>query len=100
MGRGGGRESYWLQCWGSFVPRREWTDGTSTCAMHRKGAGLEIGLQVSLERTLTPVTGSDSTAPFASEAPGQLEEPVSRSPQEASCTEQKLHRDLSRKRHI
>lgn len=50
----------------------EGTDGTSTCAMHRKAAGLEIGLQVSLERTLTPVTGSDSVALFASGAPGQL----------------------------
>lgn len=53
-------------------PGEEGTDGTSTCAMHRKGAGLEIGLQVSLECTLTPVTGSDSMAPFASGAPGQL----------------------------
>lgn len=66
-----------------FSPVEEGTDGSSSCALHRQVAGLERGLQVSLESTLIAVIGSDSVALFAWGYLGQLSEPA-RSPQEAS----------------
>lgn len=84
-----------------FSPGEEGTDGSSSCAVHRQVAGLEIGLEVSLESTLTAAIGSDSVGLFARGSPGQLSQPA-RSPHEASLSPgwSSPHRDLTWERQV